>query len=205
MMSNNLTDPKIEKRKHYAEKRKHLMYYRYVDFLVAGFAHDCESLIDVGANKISITEKYNWIKRRCTLDHITPYQSDRVTGIRANFFEYEPEERFDFAICLQVLEHIPDVQNFAQKLFTIAERVLISVPFQWDPPAPSHVHDPVDCSKLRQWTGREPDYSIVVKEPLTSPNRSDRLICYYGKQGEKFRISQVKQRANEINSIYHIF
>ena len=97
-------------------------------------------------------ENFTWIPKRNTLDIEKPYSSENVSGIEIDFFDFE-SEKYDFATCLQVLEHIPDAKSFAGKLFQTAHRVLISVPYMWDESrAPSHVHDPVDLDKLYDWT-----------------------------------------------------
>ncbi len=159
------------------------MYYQYVDFLVRALAADAESLIDVGSADAQYIENFAWTPKRNTLDIREPYSSENVAGIEMDFFDFEPEEKYDFATCLQVLEHIPDAEAFAQKLFQTAHRVLISVPYLWEKGSTkSHVYDPVDGDKLFGWTGREPDYSIVVQEPLS---KMSRLISYYHPEGEK--------------------
>ena len=111
-----------------------------------------------------------------------------------DFFDFEPEEKYDFVTCLQVLEHIPDAKAFARKLFQTADHVLISVPYLWKKGrATYHVHDPVDRNKLLEWTGREPDYSVVVEEPLFDKHISRRLISYYHLEGEKFTPSETRR------------
>lgn len=172
------------------------MYYRYVDFMVRGLAADAKSLIDVGSADARYIEEFTWIPERDALDIKEPYGSESVTGIEMDFFDFEPEEKYDFATCLQVLEHIPDAEAFARKLFQTARRVLISVPYLWEEGSTeSHVHDPVNEDKLLHWTGREPDYSIVVQEPLSERRR---LISYYHPEGEKLHLG--KARRNVISS-----
>lgn len=184
---------------YYWESRKNLIYYQYIDFLVRAFAHDCESLIDIGAKKTSIIENYDWIPERYTLDkEVTPYTSENVKGIQMDFFDFEPAEKFDFATCLQVLEHIPDVEAFTKKIFALANRVLISVPYMWEPGAEDHVHDPVDLEKLYAWTGREPTYYVIVTEPLIRPGRDKRVICYYHLEDETINLRQVRKRVEKI-------
>ena len=69
----------------------------------------------------------------------------------------KPEEMYDFCDLLTGSEHIPDAKVFAEKLFQVAHRVLISVPYLWEEGSCSdHVHDPGDLNKLLEWTGREP-------------------------------------------------
>src|SRR5690625_1680048 len=167
----------------YWTRRSSMMYYKYIDVLVKAFAYQAESIIDIGSANTRYIESFDWIPHKFTLDIKNPYRSPNVTAIETDFLTYALEQKFDFVICLQVLEHIPQVEEFAQKLFTLADRVLISVPYMWPKGSdPTHIHDPVDEEKIKQWTNREPSYSIIVEEPLRIPSKgiSRRLLCYYG-------------------------
>lgn len=178
----------------YWSKRSNMMYYQYVDFLVRRLAADAGSLIDVGSANAQYIENFAWIPKRNTLDIRNPYASENVSGIEMNFFDFQPEEKYDFATCLQVLEHIPDAKSFARKLLEVADRVLISVPYNWkEGSSPHHIHDPVDFNKLLDWTGREPSYSIVVEEPLSRSPKRNRLICYYHPEGEKLGFAKMRK------------
>jgi hypothetical protein len=189
-------DYKHKQKPGYWAKRSNHMYYKYVDYLVRALAADANSLIDVGSADAQYIENFHWIPKRNTLDIRKPYSSENVAGIEMNFFGFEPEEKYDFATCLQVLEHIPDAKSFARKLFEIADRVLISVPYKWEKDSTStHVHDPVDLDKLLSWTGRQPSYSIVVEEPLSQSRSRNRLICYYHFEGEKLDLAKVRANA----------
>jgi hypothetical protein len=121
-------------------------------------------------------EDFDWIEDRSTLDYSDPYSSERVKGISADFFEFDPPRHYDLALCLQVLEHVQDAVSFAQKLFQIADRVMITVPYKWRAGADKwHVQDPVDFNKLHSWTGREPLISAVIQERTGSR----RILAYY--------------------------
>ncbi len=160
----------------YWDSRKHFRYVRYVQELVRILEPDAKSAIDVGARDTPIMEDFDWIEDRSTLDYSNPYSSERVKGISANFFEFDSPKHYDLALCLQVLEHVQDAVSFAQKLFQIADRVMITVPYKW--PAGSnkwHVQDPVDFDKLHSWTGREPLISAVIQER----QGSRRILAYY--------------------------
>ncbi|RKL68042.1 hypothetical protein CR203_05970 [Salipaludibacillus neizhouensis] len=166
----------------YWNRRSDMMYYKYINFLVRALAFDANSLIDVGSANTQYIEEFDWIPNKFALDIKNPYHSPRVKAIETDFLEYLPEEKFDFVTCLQVLEHIPNVEAFAKKLLTLSDHVLISVPYMWPEDATDeHVHDPIDLEKLTGWIGKEPTYSIIVSEPLRIPSKgiSKRLICYY--------------------------
>jgi hypothetical protein len=174
----------------YWEQRKHMMYYKYIDVLVRTLAAGARSLIDVGSKRTPLIEAFDWIPRRDALDIVQPYCSSHVRGIKADFLTYGPAERYDFALCLQVLEHIPDAAAFARHLFEVADNVLISVPFMWPEGATAHhVHDPVSLEKLFAWTGRTPSYDVVVAEPL---GRS-RLIAYFHAPHSTFSLKALRE------------
>ena len=168
----------------YWARRSKMYYYAYAGDLIRAFAADAESMIDVGSGNARYMEEFYWIGTRHALDKTKAYSSDCVTAITANFLTFEPERKYDFAVCMQVLEHVKPARRFAAKLFDVADRVLISVPLQW--PAgrvPGHVNDPVDLEKLRKWTGRDPSYSVVVAEPLqedVEPKSPDRVLSSRG-------------------------
>jgi hypothetical protein len=171
-----------------------MFYYEYVRTLVRAFAADSDSLIDVGSGNAEYIEDFYWIGTRHALDRKKIYSSESVIGINADFLEFTPDRAYDFALCLQVLEHVKRAKPFAEKLFSVADKVMISVPYRWPPDfEASHLHDPVDLAKLRDWTGRDPSYSIVVTEPLTdSPGRS-RLIAYYHPPGSEFSLRDLRK------------
>ena len=160
----------------YWESRKHFRYVLYVQELVRILEPDAKSAIDVGARDTPIIEDFDWIEDRSTLDYSNPYSSERVTGISVDFFKFEPPKRYDLALCLQVLEHIQDATSFAQKLFQIADRVMITVPYKWREGANKwHVQDPVDFDKLHRWTDREPLISAIIQER----RGARRILAYY--------------------------
>ncbi len=160
----------------YVARRRDLFYYQYVDLLVRVLAEDAKSLIDVGAHKTSIIENFDWIPERSTLDIVDPYSSAKVRAIKANFFDWQAERLYDFALCLQVIEHIEDAGLFTRKLFKVSQHVLISLPYLWPAGSdPAHIHDPVDERKMLRWASRPPTYSIIVNEVFSG----GRIIAYY--------------------------
>lgn len=182
----------------YWEKRQDLVYYRYVDLIVRGVAANVKSMIDVGSSNTSVLEWFDWVAIRHALDKRNPYSSESVGAIEEDFLAFNPAQKYDLAICLQVLEHIPDAGAFARKLFEISHSVLISVPYQWPKgDCKYHRHDPVDVSKLQSWTQRKPDYQIVAIEPLIDSPKGQRLIAYYHNPGEKFSLAQARSRLNK--------
>jgi predicted O-methyltransferase YrrM len=180
-------------RKTYWGKRQGLMYYEYIYQLVSAFAQNADSIIDVGSANAGYLEWFDWIPRRETLDIKKPYNSGTVKGIKADFFSFTPEVKYDFATCLQVLEHIPDAKAFTEKLLSVASNVLISVPYRWKKGSCKwHIHDPVDMEKLVSWTSRKPDYHVIVTEPLNISRNAKRLIAYFHDPSEAFDLKQIR-------------
>ena len=182
----------------YWAARRHLMYYKYIDVLVRSFADHARSILDVGSADTPMIEEFDWISHRVSLDLVKPYKSENVHGIRADFLAYVPEQRYDFALCLQVLEHIPDVTRFARHLFEVAENVLVSVPYMWTGKGtPGHVHDPVSRENLLEWMGRKPDYEIIVTEPISGVRR---LIAYFHSPPKDFSRKAALDRLRELRA-----
>ena len=77
----------------YWEKRKNLMYYKYVDILVRAFGAHARSVIDVGSWNTPLLEEFDWIPERHAMDLREPYQSGNVRGTKADFLTFSPAER----------------------------------------------------------------------------------------------------------------
>lgn len=190
-MPREVQDATSKHERSYWFRRMELEYYQYVINIVSKLVADANSIIDVGSADTPILEYFKWLPERYALDKRNPYSSKNVTGIKADFLKYEAQKRFDIALCLQVLEHIPDVETFARKLFEIADHVIISVPYNWDAESSKHhLHDPVDLEKLCNWTGRDPSYYVVVQESSSSKRR---LICYYHPEGKEIDLDSLSK------------
>lgn len=104
-----------------------------------------------------------------SIDIRRPYSDDEVTGVKADFLEYEFEKGgVDIITCYQVLEYIDDnyVDAFAKKLLRNSHIAIVSVPYMW--PAGQckwHKQDPVDVEKLISWFGTSPVFLYKVTEP----------------------------------------
>lgn len=164
----------------YWAERSDLLYYRAVDYILRCVGAEARSLLDVGTGNCPYPEWWDWIGERVSVDTGTPYASAAVRGIRGDIHALEFPGRFDICTCLQVLEHVPEAGAFARRLLELADLVVISVPFEW-PVArrtAGHVHDPVTRDKLAGWTGRAPNWEMVVAEPFEGA-KARRLIALY--------------------------
>ncbi len=180
--------------------RKQMIYYQVLYQYVCVIGRDARSLIDVGSASAQYVEWFHWIPARHILDFRIPKKPQGITCIESDFLSYEPQQKFDVVLCLQVLEHVPDCAAFCAKLKSIARRLLVSVPYKWLGNTPGHIHDPVDEKKLESWMGIRPNNSQIVTEPF----RESRLIAYYDlENGPSFRFEKsyiqdaIRERALE--------
>ncbi len=179
----------------YWRERSDMLYYRYLDYILRAVGRDAKSLADVGTGGCAYLEWFEWIPERVSYDIAKPYESESVKGVNANILDMKFPEKYDICTCLQVLEHIPEVEKFARKLSEIGKLVVVSVPYKW--PAnktPGHIHDPVTYKDLCGWMGREANYKIIVKEPFRG-DKGERLIALFDEdENKKFGGHHVKNR-----------
>lgn len=115
-------------RRAYWERRADSLYLQYVFFLARVVGRNAQSVIDVGSNDCPYLEWLDWIPRKVSVDLDAPYSSPTVEGLKGDFLTLELDDGFDLGLCLQVLEHIPDVIAFAGKLMATAPHLIVSVP-----------------------------------------------------------------------------
>ena len=157
--------------KAYWQSRKHLGYYKVVLALARVFGRNARSVIDVGCADCEYVLELEWIPHKTAIDPYKLPESDEMEKIQADFLAYDFSRHFDMVLNLQVLEHLDEPAAFSQKLLSIGDVVIISVPYKW-PVGRSewHVQDPIDEAKVVSWVGAAPRYSCVSDE---------RLICVY--------------------------
>lgn len=151
----------------YWSSRSKLEYYAVVRSWLAELGPQ-ESILDVGAWD---TPCATWgdFRRRYTID---PKSRPSLPGVLSIVGRW-PEDRMlvplpvSVVLCLQTLEHMPEPTPFAKELFAASSTIVIlSVPWGWPAGStPGHIHDPVDATKLEEWTVRRPDELRVVGSP----------------------------------------
>ena len=189
MMTDSSTDAgQIAHRKlGYWNARRQMIYYQALYQFVCVVGRNAESLIDVGSASAQYVDWFHWIPSRHILDFRIPRKPEGIICIESDFLTFEPPQKFDVVLCLQVLEHVPDPGTFCSKLKSIARQLLISVPYKWLGNTPGHIHDPVDEKKLEGWMGIKPNNSQIVTEPF----RESRLIAYYDvENGPSYRLDK---------------
>ena len=164
----------------YWDKRKDFVYLHVVRTLMDGLSASVSSAIDIGSNGCPYV---TWLPdhvSKASLDRHRPYVGEGVESIKANFLTWQAPRCYDLVTCLQVLEHVPDVKTFCDKLLEISNVLIVSVPYKWpENKNRNHIHDPVDENKMLQWFGFEPNFSYVATEVIAS---SERLIQVYDAQ-----------------------
>jgi hypothetical protein len=169
-------------RRSYWERRQRMVYLQHTSALVHYLAKDAKSLIDVGTLGCPYLEWFPWIPHKVSLDLRKPYSSANVRAITGDFLTLDINERFDFCLCLQVMEHVEDPFTFASKLLAVSSRVLISCPYRWNAgTVKNHIHDPIDREKISSWFGRCPDFEMIS----TEHNGTQRLLCYFNSLGQQ--------------------
>ena len=166
----------VKPKRSYWENRVNSFYLQHISTLVRFIGRDAKSIIDVGSNGCPYLEWFEWIPRKVSIDLKQPYSSSTTEGIRADFLALEVGEKFDLCLCLQVLEHVPDVERFAHKLLSVSPHVIVSVPYRWPiGKNTSHIQDPVDEAKVESWFGRASDFKMIS----TEKSGTQRMICYF--------------------------
>lgn len=175
----------------YWEKRKAILYYQVVKIIVGHLSQGAESIIDVGSAACPYLDWFDHVTVRTSIDLKRPYVAKGIKSVTGDFLKWTPDRKYDVVTCLQVLEHVPPAEKFAQKLLTTGKVVIVSVPYRWPKDhTESHVHDPVNRSKLRSWFGREPNYEYICSELMAPLSRI--VQVYDGVVSERY--TSLRQR-----------
>lgn len=148
------------------QQRRQLGYYQLTRSWLDSLGPR-ESILDVGCWDSPVAT-WGDFRRRYTVDTRDRPELPGVTKMIATWPEVAATLRDPVSVvtCLQVIEHILDVQPFVEALFAVADQyVVISVPYCW--PAGMcryHVHDPIDEAKLAWMTRRKPWRTLLATE-----------------------------------------
>jgi len=159
----------------YYNERKDSNYYKKVIEIINSFS-EISSVIDIGARRSPVLEDIDKSIYKCSLD-IQPIKeySKEINMITVDFLKWDPDRKYDIALCLQVLEHLDNPKKFAQKLFSVGKIVIISVPYKWPKNfCKYHVQDPVDETLIKEWVERDPNMSYIITDKSVK-----RIICVY--------------------------
>lgn len=173
----------------YWETRKHLAYYQRAVTWAKKHTPIGGSILDVGGGVAMGCKYLDWLPgyERTSVevrpgrreggnlsDEIVQELMDKEDArfvsalgdtrvIFSRFETWEPDKHYDTVMCLQCIEHVRDPWAFAQKLKTVADRLILSVPFKWpEGLEDGHLHDPIDRIKVKTWVGKEPTTDLVI-------------------------------------------
>lgn len=186
----------------YWNSRKHFLYYKAVFQYACVAAYEAKTIIDVGSASAEYLNWMTWIPDRSILDFKISGKFEGIKSIETDFFTFNPAEKYDVALCCQVLEHVEQPDKFCEKLKGICKKLILTVPYKWQGYTPGHIHDPVDEEKLHSWMGVRPNFHQVIYEPF----REGRLIAYYDIENgpnsrfdKKFIFTAIAERAHFMN------
>ncbi len=152
-----------------------MRYYHQVLAFAREYAPAGGSVVDVGGRDCEYIQWFDWFGRKVVIDLKPPPARLGVETLAGDFMSWQPEARFDLALCLQVLEHLPEPGLFCRKLLDTGRIVIVSVPYRWPQGlCKYHVQDPVDRAKLQGWAGRPPRDTAVVRD-----GNRDRLVAVF--------------------------
>ena len=160
----------------YKNKRKNFLYYKVIKIILKFLSDKNYTILDVGSANMDMISDLNF-KERVSVDIVCPIESDKVIGIKTDFFDYKEPYKFDIVTCFQVIEHVENAKKFTQKLLNTGKLVIISLPYKWAKGLSKyHCQDPVDERKLYSWTNKKPVCSFYIKDL----DNNCRFISIYG-------------------------
>lgn len=137
--------------------------------VVRAYVESCspgESILDVGCGGTDVV-CFGDFQHRCAINKqpLSVQSYEGVSLIIGDWLQIAlPRPRYTVVTCCQVIEHQVDsvVDQFARKLLSVAETLIISAPYLWPANACRHHHqDPVSVRKLAGWFGNPATYEIV--------------------------------------------
>ena len=160
----------------YWQQRQHMRYYTQVLAFAREYAPAGGSVVDVGGRDCDYIQWFDWFEHKLVIDLKPPPARPGVKTLAGDFLAWQPVNRFDLVLCLQVLEHLFDPTPFCHKLLETGRTVIVSVPYRWPKGmCIYHLQDPVDEAKLRSWTGQPPTVQSIVRD-----GSRERLVAVFG-------------------------
>jgi len=164
--------------------------------LATALGSGATAVLDVGSNRTPCLDWFPQAKFRTSVDPRGPYAGEGIESVTADFLAWEAPRHYDLALCLQVIEHVPDAPAFCRKLLAVADIVIVSVPYKWARGRnKEHLHDPIDKARMRSWFGRNANYSYVCREVKTNDRR---LIQVYDRMARPWR--SISERSSITNA-----
>lgn len=154
----------------YWSRRRGLEYYKQATDWVKEHTLAGDSVIDIGGGVTTGCRYLAWLpehERTSVELRWGDYELDGVRVIESRFEDWEPDKKYDIAICLQCAEHVEDPWSFIQKIRSISDKMILSLPYKWGADQEAgHLHDPIDDVDILRWVGREPTASKLFGHHL---------------------------------------
>jgi hypothetical protein len=165
----------------YWENRSEFVYLFVAKTISQLIASNANVVADVGSNGTPILEWFPEVPLRYSVDLKKPYRAANIRSIKDDFLNWVPSRKVNVLTCFQVMEHLAQPELFAQKMLSLADVCIVSVPYKWSAGISFHPQDPVDEEKMLAWFGREPNYTYIAREIFEEV----RLIHVYDRRDAK--------------------
>lgn len=182
------TDVEHDSSSDYYNKRKKSHYYTVAESHAKMLTEDLsreplQSCLDIGSYGVPFISRFNCLHRyQLSKDYPSAETLPCVEKIQADFLTWSPNQTYTLCTCMQVLEHIPNPRIFVEKIFSICEHIVISVPYLWPPKSLTgpggHLHDLIDEDTLKNWTSKR-DASLQTIVTDGEGWSSKRLVVAY--------------------------
>lgn len=70
----------------------------------------------------------------------------------------------DVLVCLQVIEHVENPEEFVHRVWGMGKRKIFSAPYLWEGDNKYHIHSGIDLAKFRSWFPEDPVSLRIVRE-----------------------------------------
>lgn len=124
------------------------------------------SVLDVGGRRSPILDSLpDSVERVCLDIERIPGLKPGIRRITSDFLRWTPDKTYDVVVCLQVLQHVEQPDEFAKKLLKVGRTVILCVPYQLPRGMNSGPNSMIDERTLLKWTGRTTTATQLIVEP----------------------------------------
>ncbi len=122
----SICDPETYRDSYFDEQHKRWFEHPNIELFerLASFIPQGAAVLDVGCGKGDFLRFLRSIRpdlRLCGIDLSANVDEEGVRFLRADILGAEIDERFDAVVSLAVIEHVPDVKGFVQRLWALAK------------------------------------------------------------------------------------
>lgn len=166
----------------YWNERKEYVYLHVCKQILGIVGASARSAADIGSNRTPILDLLPHVPHRFSVDPQNPYVADGIQSVRESFFDWKPPCEINVGSCFQVMEHVSNPKDFAQRMLELCEVSLISVPYREPEGAnPGHIQSNIELETICQWFDRMPNYHYIA----TELSGGSRIICLFDRHHAK--------------------